>query len=86
MKIVELTNLSRKDTHVYYRREFKADAVVEYLSKKRSIAVEFTLEHSPLGSIDIKATIKENLDFPVLPLLANLKSYVSDLEKRGFLP
>ncbi len=86
MKILELTDVSRKDTLIYYRREFMANAVIEVLSKSRTIPVEFILEQSPLGKIDTKVNIKQDLDFPVLPLISKLKHYIRDMDERGVLP
>jgi len=86
MKIVELTNVSRKDSHIYYRREFKANAVIEIMSQTRTVPVEFVLEHTPLGSVDVSATVVEDIEYPVMPFIAKLKSYVTDMDKRGALP
>ena len=86
MKIVELTNILRKETHIYYRREFKADAVVEIMQQTRNVPVEFVLEHKPTGGVDVSATVVVDLDYPVMPFMSKLKLFISDLDKRGALP
>jgi len=86
MKIVDLTNILRKETHIYYRREFKADAVFEIMQQTKSIPVEFVLEHKPTGSIDVSAVIIDELDYPVMPFMSQLKLFISDMDKRGALP
>lgn len=86
MKIVELTNILRKETHIYYRREFKADAVVEIMQQTRNVPVEFVLEHKPTGAIDVSATVIDDLDYPVMPFVSKLKLFISDMDKRGALP
>ncbi|PKL24670.1 MAG: hypothetical protein CVV47_09560 [Spirochaetae bacterium HGW-Spirochaetae-3] len=86
MKIVDLTNILRKDTHIYYRREFRADAVFEIMDQTKSVPVEFVLEHKPTGSVDVSATIVEGLDYPVMPFVSKLKAFIAELDKRGALP
>jgi len=86
MKIVDLTNIIRKETHIYYRREFKADAVVEIMQQTKNIPIEFVLEHKPTGAVDVSTTIVDDLDYPVMPFMTELKLYISALDKRGALP
>ena len=86
MKIVGLSDILRKETHLFYRREFKASATVEMMGTIRTFPVEFVLEHTPTGSIDINTTIHGDTDFPVMPVLALLKTHIVDLERRGALP
>lgn len=86
MKIVELTNILRKETHIYYRREFKADVVFEILQQTKTVPVEFVLEHKPTGSIDVSVTITEDLDYPMMPFLNEFKLLVTAMDKRGALP
>jgi len=86
VKVLELVNIKRKDTHLYYRREFTADVVLEYLQQTVSSPVEFTLEHKPLGGVDIRVALTEDLDYPVLPVVSKLKHLILDLHSRGSLP
>jgi len=86
MKIVDLSNIFRKETHIYYRREFKADAIVEIMDTTKRIPIEFVLEHKPTGAVDINTTIVETIDYPLVPLVSMLKSYIGDMDKRGALP
>jgi hypothetical protein len=86
MKIVELTNILRKENHIYYRREFKADATIEIMEQTRSVPVEFVLEHKPSGAVDVNACITVDLDYPLMPVVALLKTFISEMDKRGALP
>ncbi len=86
MKIVDLTNITRKETHIYYRREFRAEAVFEVMHRTRSVPVEFVLEQKATGAIDVSAQVPEALDYPVMPFVTKLKHFISDLDKRGALP
>lgn len=86
MKIVDLTSVLRKESHLYYRREFKAEAVFEMMNQTKSIPVEFVLEHKPTGSIDVSATLTEDIDYPVMPFVNKLKLFIKELDNRGALP
>ena len=86
MNIVGLENVVRKDSHIYYRREFKADAIIEIMSRKRNVPVEFVLEHKPTGGIDVSASISEDLDYPMVPVVNKLKIFIAELDKQRALP
>lgn len=86
MKVVELTNVRRKETPLYYRKEFKADAVLQFMEETTSKAVEFVLEHKATGGVDIRVTLNEDIDYPLMPVVANLKQYIMDMHQRGALP
>lgn len=86
MKIVGLTNILRKENHIYYRREFKADASIEIMDQTRTVPVEFVLEHKPSGAVDVNASIAIDLGYPLMPVVAMLKTFISDMDKRGALP
>jgi len=86
MKIVDLTDILRKESHIYYRREFKANAVFEIMNQTKSVPVEFVLEHKPTGGVEVSAAVVNGLDYPVMPFVSQLKAYISELDKRGALP
>lgn len=86
MRVVEFENVVRKESHIYYRREFKADAKLEIMARTLSIPIEFVLEHKPTGSVEVTATIRDKLDYPVLPIVNKLKEFISELESRRALP
>ncbi len=85
MKVINLTNLRKKDSPLLYRREFSADAIFELMEQQTSKPVEFVLEHKATGGIDIKVTITEDIDYPVLPVVSNLKQFILEMHRRGAL-
>ncbi len=86
MKVLELKNIEKKNIPLHYRNEFKGSAVFEYTHQKQEESpVEFTLEHSATGSVDISVRILKKLNYPLLPALKSLKDYIRDLEKQGKL-
>ena len=86
MRIVELLNISRRETPIFYRRVYTAQAVFESARGRAEKDVQFTVEHRPVGGVDIQVDRVENLDYPLIPVVRELKSYIADLDKRGALP
>ena len=86
MKVLEIKDIEKKNIPLHYRNEFKGSAVFEYTHQKREESpVEFTLEHSATGGIDVSVRILKKLNYPLLPALKSLKQYIRDLEKQGKL-
>ncbi|MFP4363933.1 MAG: hypothetical protein ACLFR1_08685 [Spirochaetia bacterium] len=87
MRILEMKNLTKKDLPLHYRKEFLGQAVFETMEKKKvEKRIEFSLEHSPTGKIDVKVKLLEDLDYPLVPALNRLKDYIYKLEQKGKLP
>jgi hypothetical protein len=86
MKIVEIKNIVRKDFPIYYRRLYTGIAVMELLNKMNEVALDFQIEHKPTGHLEISITRLENVDYPLVPLHRELKSYITTLDSGGKLP
>lgn len=86
MRVIELRDLLRKETHLHYRREFTAKAVLDILDRSIEKRIEFSMEKTPLGSTTVKVTLIDPVEYPVLPLISGIRDFVSDLERDGSLP
>lgn len=86
MKVLEFRNITRKEAFIYYRREFKALAVIEYISRMATKEIEFIIENKPLGGYDIHIELLEDVEYPLIPLVKNLKDYITYLAREGSLP
>ena len=86
MKVLELINLKRKETHLYYRKEFKADAVLQFMQQTSSTPIEFTLEHKPMGGVEVRIVMVDELDYPLMPIVADLKRFILEMHDHGSLP
>lgn len=82
---MELKDVQRKDVPLYYRKEFKAQAVFESFHGKFEKPVEFSIEHKPHGPIEVQVKILAEVDYPLIPVVQSLKRYVRDLEAGGRL-
>ncbi|MFW6313643.1 MAG: hypothetical protein ACOC2N_07145, partial [Spirochaetota bacterium] len=71
MEVVELTNLVRRESPLLYRRTYTATAVLLHAPAVRhSVPIEFVLEHSPIGPVQIRVKFLDVPDFPPVPATA----------------
>ncbi|HOF85525.1 MAG TPA: hypothetical protein PLV73_10350 [Treponemataceae bacterium] len=86
MTILDISDIKRKENFIYYRREFKAHALIDLPGKKHTGAIEFTIETAPTGKKEISVTLLDTVDYPLIPIMRNLKEYILNLENAGSLP
>lgn len=86
MKVLEFRNIQRKESPLSYRKEFHADAVMEFLAKQTQKRVAFVIEHRPVGPADIQVKFMDELEFPLIPVMITLKQFIRNLEEEGGLP
>jgi hypothetical protein len=86
MTVSEIKNIVRKDTPIYYRQVYTGGAVIDVAGKKQSIRIDWTIENSPLGTKEISVTLSDKVDYPLLPLIKELKAKIGVLDNEGKLP
>lgn len=87
MKILQIKNIEKKDIPLHYRNEYKGLAVMEMAADTRlEKQINFILERSPMGQLDVSVELLEDLDYPLLPVIRTLKEFITELDKRGELP
>ncbi|MBQ4498180.1 MAG: hypothetical protein IKK38_10190 [Spirochaetaceae bacterium] len=86
MDVLEIKNLYREETGLYYRRNFTGLAVIELPIKTIEVPLDFIIEVGPLGNRDFDIELKEKIDYPLLPVMKKLKEYIELLDKEGKLP
>ena len=86
MKIIEIKDIIRKDVPIYYKRFYKGMLVIDLMKKKQDVPVEFIIEHKPTGDLDINVTLGETIDYPLVPLMKELKNYIAELDSTRKLP
>jgi hypothetical protein len=86
MKLLTIDNIKKKDLAIQYRREYQGTAVfTSNFQEKTEKIVSFTLEHSPVGDPEVKVSVVEDLDYPLLPVIIQLKEYIKELDREGKL-
>ncbi|MDR0656201.1 MAG: hypothetical protein LBG22_07800 [Treponema sp.] len=86
MKILEFKNITRKDVPIYYRNVFSGTVVLELVNKSVDVSLDFSIEKKPTGHKEIIVTLNEKVDYPLVPLMKELKKYIDNLDDSGALP
>jgi len=86
MKVLEIRDIVRKDVPIYYRRLFTGTAVLEILDNALERRIEFTIETKPTGARETTVAMIESLDYPLVPVIKELKDCIASLDRSGALP
>jgi hypothetical protein len=86
MKIKQIRDIIRKDVPIYYRRLFTGILEIDLMGKNIERNIDFTIETMPTGLDRISITIAEPVDYPLVPLIRELKQFITNLDKNGGLP
>lgn len=86
MKILNIKEIIRKDTPIYYRRFFSGIASIEFLARTLERRIDFFIETMPTGNKEIIVTLGEPVDYPLVPLIKALKTTIESLDDDGKLP
>lgn len=84
--MLDLKDLQKKDLAIDYRRVFTGTAVIEITSGSTvEKKIQVDLESTPFGKDHIRVSLLENIDFPLVPVLREIKAYVTKLNEKGQL-
>ncbi|MFH2115348.1 MAG: hypothetical protein ABIJ86_12665 [Spirochaetota bacterium] len=86
MKVVDISNIQRKENLLYYRREYCGEAVLELLADTLVAPIDFVLEQLPMGGYSVHVSLVDAIDYPLVPLVAELKAFIAELDLKGVLP
>jgi hypothetical protein len=86
MTVVDIKEMVRKDVPIYYRRMYDGKAVVEFAGQEHDMKINWTIETSPLGIKETVISMTEKIDYPLLPLIREIKKKIESLDSEGKLP
>ena len=86
MKVIDVRDIVRKDLPIYYRRLFTGIAVIDILDEKLERRIEFCIETQPTGAQEVSVNLLDHLEYPLVPVLRELKNHVAGLDRTGALP
>ncbi|MDR1287033.1 MAG: hypothetical protein LBK08_05425 [Treponema sp.] len=86
MKILSIRSISRKDVPIYYRRLYTGKAEIELLHGTAECGIDFSIETKPTGHKEITVTLACAVDYPLVPLIRELKTFINKLDNSGGLP
>ncbi|MDR2194958.1 MAG: hypothetical protein LBP19_10955 [Treponema sp.] len=86
MQVLEIKDIVRKDVPIYYRMYYSGRAVLELVNRSVEREIDFSIEIKPTGQKEILITIAEPVDYPLLPIIKELKKHIDNLDSHGNLP
>ncbi|MBO4732668.1 MAG: hypothetical protein J5597_07705 [Spirochaetaceae bacterium] len=86
MKVLELKNLSREESGLYYIRKFSAFAVLEIPLETIETPINFIIETGPTGKSQIDIEFTKPLSYPLLPVIKCVKEHIINMDREGKLP
>ncbi|GHV67350.1 hypothetical protein AGMMS49928_04140 [Spirochaetia bacterium] len=86
MKILEIKNVTRKDVPIYYRRLYSGVAVIELINNQQEYPVDVSIEHKPTGEKEILVTFTNPPDYPLVPLVKEIKKFIDIMDLKGGFP
>ena len=86
MRIVAVKDIIRKDVPIYYRLLYTGVAELELTKNSQDYRIDFTIEIKPTGQKEVSVTFLDDLDYPLIPVLKELKKYINEMHTNGALP
>jgi hypothetical protein len=86
MKVVNIKDIIRKDVPIYYRLLFTGVAVMELTEDAADYRIDFTIETKPTGMREITVSFLDDVDYPLLPVIRELKNFINTMFTNGMLP
>jgi hypothetical protein len=85
MKVVAIKDIVRKDIPIYYRLLYTGVVVIE-LTKEADYRIDFSIEIKPTGKKEIVVTFLDEVDYPLIPVLREMKKIIESMHDNGELP
>jgi hypothetical protein len=86
MKIVTIKDIVRKDVPIYYRLLYTGVAVIELTTDPADFRIDFSVEIKPTGQKEVGVTFLDEVDYPLLPVIKELKKVIETMHTNGTLP
>jgi len=86
MKVITVKDIVRKDIPIYYRLLYTGVAVIEMTTDAEDYRIDFSVETKPTGQKEINVSFLDELDYPLVPVIKELKKYIESMHQNGALP
>jgi len=86
MKVVTVKDIIRKDVPIYYRMLYTGVAVIEMTTEAADYRIDFSIETKPTGNREITVSFLDDLDYPLVPVIKELKKHIETMHQNGALP
>ena len=86
MKVITIKDMIRKDVPIYYRKLYTGVAVIEMGTGNVDHRIDFSIEYKPTGQKEINITFIDKVDYPLVPVSKEIKTYILELDAADGLP
>jgi len=86
MNIAAIKDVVRKDIPIYYRLLYTGVAAIELSGKEADYRIDFSIEIKPTGKKEINVTFLDEVDYPLVPVLREMKKMIDTMHSNGELP
>ena len=86
MKVISIKDIIRKDVPIYYRLLYTGVAVIELARGPENYRIDFAIEIKPTGQKEITVSFLDDIDYPLLPVMKELKNFIYTMHSNGALP
>jgi hypothetical protein len=90
MKVVAVKDIVRKDVPIYYRLLYTGVAALELSTESAGspsdYRIDFAIEIKPTGQKDITVSFLDDVGYPLIPLIKELKKQIDLMHSNGQLP
>jgi hypothetical protein len=86
MKVVTVKDIIRKDVPIYYRLLYTGVAVIDLTKGPANYRIDFTIEIKPTGLKEISVTFLDNIEYPLIPIIKELKVLIDKMHEDELLP
>jgi len=86
MKVITVKDIVRKDVPIYYRLLYTGVAVIEMSADAADYRIDFSIEIKPTGQREIVVSFLDEVDYPLVPVVKELKKYIDTMHQNGALP
>ena len=86
MKVITIKDITRKDVPIYYRLLYTGVAVIELTKGQENYRIDFAVEIKPTGQKEITVSFLDEIDYPLIPVIKELKLFIHTMHSNGALP
>ena len=86
MKVVNIKDIIRKDVPIYYRLLYTGVAVLDMTKGPENYRIDFAIEIKPTGQKEITVSFLDDLNYPLVPVVKELKHFIDTMHTNGVLP
>ena len=79
MVVSKLVDIERKESHIYYMQDFNATMIYSIVGREKKARIAFSIEHKPTGEMVITVRFIDDVEYPLLPIIIDLKTTIKKL-------